>query len=284
LFGYYLKVDSKNLKITADLYDSCCSHYLVTNGNLTLNVKKNEKIEKIFLKEGDAVWISSFVYHGFSGTGSLAKISDGQNFNYLEKVDLMNLYNPKKPYKELEKIKLIGVMMNDLEVYSIWIIGPSASGKTSVSLDLYSKIKKKPTVIIDGDVMRKIYGNSFGYDKISRSKNTLRYAALVSWLQKFGISSIVSVISPFQEDRDECRKIIKNYFEVYLNCSLETRIKRDKKDIYKSALEGRRKDVVDVDIPFEQPLNCDLVLNSENNKSQILSQELFNQISKKYSI
>lgn len=175
-------------------------------------------------------------------------------------------------------------MMNDLEVYSVWIIGPSASGKTSVSLDLYSKIKKKPTVIIDGDVMRKIYGNSFGYDKISRSKNTLRYAALVSWLQKFGISSIVSVISPFQEDRDECRKIIKNYFEVYLNCSLETRIKRDKKDIYKSALEGRRKDVVDVDIPFEQPLRCDLVLNSENQKPEILSQELFNEISKKYFI
>jgi len=175
-------------------------------------------------------------------------------------------------------------MMNDLDVYSIWIIGPSASGKTTLSLDLYSKIKKNATVIIDGDVMRKIYGSSFGYDKISRSKNTLRYAALVSWLQKFSISSIVSVISPFQKDRDECRKIIKNYFEVYLNCSLETRIKRDKKDIYKSALEGRRKDVVDIDIPFEQPSNCDLILNSEKNKSEILSQELFNQISKKYSI
>jgi 2-hydroxyethylphosphonate dioxygenase len=106
LFGYYLKVDSKNLKITADLYDSCCSHYLVTNGNLTLNVKKNEKIEKTFLKEGDAVWISSFVHHGFAGTGSLAKISDGQNFNYLEKIDLMNLYNPKKTLKRARKDKV----------------------------------------------------------------------------------------------------------------------------------------------------------------------------------
>lgn len=106
LFGYYIKVDSKKLKVTADLYDSCCSHYLVTNGNLTLNVKKNEKIEKIFLKEGDAVWISSFTYHGFAGTGSLAKISDGQNFNYLEKVDLMNLYNPKKTLKRARKDKV----------------------------------------------------------------------------------------------------------------------------------------------------------------------------------
>lgn len=71
-----------------------------------MNVEKNKNLEKIFLKEGDAVWISSFVYHGFTGIGSLAKISDGQNFNYLEKVDLMNLYDPKKTLKRARKDKV----------------------------------------------------------------------------------------------------------------------------------------------------------------------------------
>ena len=29
--------------------------------------------------------------------GALIKISDGQNFNYLEKIDITNTYNLKKP-------------------------------------------------------------------------------------------------------------------------------------------------------------------------------------------
>ena len=44
------------------------------------------------LKEGDCLWMSAFTYHGFSGDGSLLKISDGQNINYLEKEDLINTY------------------------------------------------------------------------------------------------------------------------------------------------------------------------------------------------
>ena len=30
------------------------------------------------LEKGDCIWVSSFTYHGFTGQGSLLKISDGQ--------------------------------------------------------------------------------------------------------------------------------------------------------------------------------------------------------------
>ena len=47
------------------------------------------------LKEGDAIWVAAFSNHGFTGDGSLIKISDGQNLSYLEKIDLMNTYKLK---------------------------------------------------------------------------------------------------------------------------------------------------------------------------------------------
>ena len=36
---------------------------------------------------------SFFTEHGFTGNGSLLKISDGQNISYLDKEDLTNTYN-----------------------------------------------------------------------------------------------------------------------------------------------------------------------------------------------
>ena len=84
-------------------------------------------------------------------------------------------------------------------------------------------------MLIDGDKVRNLYEHNLGYDKISRSKNTHRYIKLVHWLMDYNISSIVAVISPFEEDRKICRNKIKNYYEIYLSCSIEERIKRDKK-------------------------------------------------------
>lgn len=149
--------------------------------------------------------------------------------------------------------------------FSIWLIGPSAAGKTTISKLLYKNIKKQNNlVLIDGDQVRQLYENNLGYDAISRSKNTQRYINLVKWLVDFDISSIVAVISPFQKDRVDCRKKIKNYYEIYLKSSRDERVKRDKKNLYLPALKGEKKNVVDVDIPFEETSTCDLVINTEN--------------------
>ena len=106
LHGYYMKVDKKEKKkLKFDLIDSACSHYLVTGGNLNFYLKKNGKIIKTSCSEGDAMWVGSFTEHCFYGDGSLAKISDGQNFNYLEKFDVGNLYNLSFTLKRARKDK-----------------------------------------------------------------------------------------------------------------------------------------------------------------------------------
>tara|TARA_B100001057_G_C22858455_1_gene953545 strand:+ start:2448 stop:3761 length:1314 start_codon:yes stop_codon:yes gene_type:complete len=93
LYGYFLKIDNNN-KI-CDILDSNCSHYYVTSGKLKFVSNTDGKLNTKLLDKGDAIWVSSYLEHGFIGKGSLIKISDGQNFNYLEKIDLMNTYNPK---------------------------------------------------------------------------------------------------------------------------------------------------------------------------------------------
>ena len=100
LFGYFIKV-SKNKKIK-DLSDYASSHYLVTNGNFYFNVdNKNIKIKK-----GDAIWMSSFKSHGFSGNGSLLKISNGENLDSSDLSEILNLYNPQKTLQRSYKDKI----------------------------------------------------------------------------------------------------------------------------------------------------------------------------------
>ena len=106
LTGYFIKVDNKTSKQIIDLLDSTCSHYLVTKGNVNFFVKENTNIKKVKMNKGDSVWVSSFSNHGFTGNGALVKISDGQNFNYLEKIDLTNTYNLKKTLNRGRKDKV----------------------------------------------------------------------------------------------------------------------------------------------------------------------------------
>tara|TARA_Y200000002_G_C22431897_1_gene558383 strand:+ start:203 stop:727 length:525 start_codon:yes stop_codon:yes gene_type:complete len=166
--------------------------------------------------------------------------------------------------------------------FSIWLIGPSAAGKTTISKLLYENIRKKNNlVLIDGDQVRQLYENNLGYDAISRSKNTHRYINLVKWLADFDISSIVAVISPFQKDRIDCREKIKNYYEIYLKSSREERVKRDKKNLYLPAIKGEKKNVVDVDIPFEETSTCDLVIDTENKEPTDIVKEIIKNLEMK---
>ncbi len=90
LYGYFMKVNGK--RIIKDLNDYTSSHYLVTGGKLKFNIGK--KI--INMNFGDAIWMSPFTAHGFSGKGSILKISNGESLDSSDLSEILNLYKPKK--------------------------------------------------------------------------------------------------------------------------------------------------------------------------------------------
>lgn len=98
LSGFFMKIKNKK-KNVLDLMDSKCSHYYVTGGKISFFIKLDKEIKKINASEDDCFWVSSFLNHGFSGDGSVIKISDGQNINYLEKEDVSNTYKVKDVLK-----------------------------------------------------------------------------------------------------------------------------------------------------------------------------------------
>ena len=164
--------------------------------------------------------------------------------------------------------------------FSLWIIGPSASGKTTISKKLFSELKKKYSnlVLLDGDDARKLFIDNSGYDPISRSNNIRKYISMIKWLDSFGISSIVAVINAFEKDRDFCRKEIRNYKQIYLKCNLDERIRRDKKKLYLPALRGEKKNVVGVDIPFEEPAKGDFTIDTDKTGPDLIAKKIIKKL------
>jgi adenylylsulfate kinase len=152
---------------------------------------------------------------------------------------------------------------------AFWLTGLSGSGKTTIARALEPKLKELgfKTELLDGDVVRKELSPDLGFTKEDREKHARRVVYLCKLLSRNGIVSIVSLISPYREFRAYARKEIginDNFIEVYVNCSLESCIKRDPKGLYKKALAGEIRDLTGLQDPYEEPLNPEIVIYTEN--------------------
>ena len=150
------------------------------------------------------------------------------------------------------------------EALCIWIIGPSCSGKTTLARLVVARLRElgRSAVLCDGDEVRDIFDTKLGYDPVSRSRQTMRVMSLAKWALRQGLVPVVAIIHPFEVDRAFCREALSGYAEVYLRCDMKERIRRDSKKLYMPALRGERKNVVGVDIPFDDPVRAELTLDS----------------------
>ena len=147
---------------------------------------------------------------------------------------------------------------------SIWIMGLSAAGKSTLARLLTEKLRSigHACALLDGEEVRALFDDHLGHDLEARRKQTHRILRLARWISDQGILPVVAIIHPFEDDRLECRKTLPNYFEVYLRCDLAECIRRDTKNVYGPALAGQAKNVVGIDIPYGTPERSDVVLDS----------------------
>ncbi|MFA5147155.1 MAG: adenylyl-sulfate kinase [Candidatus Omnitrophota bacterium] len=168
---------------------------------------------------------------------------------------------------------------------SIWIIGLSSSGKTTLARLLSKRLWEngRPNILLDGDQIRDLFEERLGYDVESRRKQTRRVERLARLISGGGVLPVVAIIHPFEDDRARCRKGLKGYFEVYLKCDLETCMARDTKNVYSPVLKGQAKNVLGLDIPYEDPKNADVVLDSGRTSPDEMLETLWRELEKRWS-
>jgi adenylyl-sulfate kinase len=156
-------------------------------------------------------------------------------------------------------------MAND-KGFTLWFTGLSGAGKTTISKLVEEELQQRRNrlEILDGDVVRENLSKGLGFSKEDRDTNIRRIAFVADLLSRNGVPVITAAISPYRETRDEARELMGDRFiEVFVKASVEACIERDPKGLYKKALAGEIKEFTGVSDPYEEPLNAEIVLDTE---------------------
>ncbi|MCK5579903.1 MAG: adenylyl-sulfate kinase [Candidatus Omnitrophica bacterium] len=159
-----------------------------------------------------------------------------------------------------------------------WITGLSGAGKTTIAGELYKILQKKESnvILLDGDELRKIFGVSGAYSAEERLNLALQYSRLCKFLTEQDIDVVCGTLSMFHVCHRWNRENIAQYREIYLKVPMEVLRKRDPKRIYSRAEKGELKNVMGIDIPFEEPQNPDMIINNDGGQSpDILARSIY---------
>jgi adenylylsulfate kinase len=151
----------------------------------------------------------------------------------------------------------------------IWITGLSASGKSTIAIELEHRLfqKKIKTFVLDGDNVRHGLNKDLGFSPENRKENLRRVGEVAKLLVDAGLLTIAAFISPYASDRDSIRELFSSnneeFIEVYLKCDLDVCESRDPKGLYKKARKGEIPEFTGVSQPYEVPANPEIIIETD---------------------
>jgi len=162
----------------------------------------------------------------------------------------------------------------------VWFTGLSGSGKSTIANILEQKLHTigKRTYLLDGDNVRHGLNKDLGFTDADRVENIRRVAEVSKLMVDAGLITLVSFISPFKSERQMARDLLSSdeFFEIFINTSLEECEKRDPKGLYKKARAGELKNFTGIDSLYEEPENPDLILDTASSNAEELTDQIIN--------
>jgi adenylylsulfate kinase len=140
---------------------------------------------------------------------------------------------------------------------TVWFTGLSGSGKSTIAGLLTSQLRKvrDRVEVLDGDEIRTNLSRGLGFSKEDRDTHIRRVAFVAHLLTRNGVAVIAPVISPYRSIRAECRAMIGDFVEVFVNAPLAVCEQRDVKGLYRRARAGEIPEFTGIDDPYEPPEN-----------------------------
>jgi bifunctional enzyme CysN/CysC len=149
---------------------------------------------------------------------------------------------------------------------TVWFTGLSGSGKSSIAMEVERRLvaSGRPAYVLDGDNLRHGLNGDLGFSPQDRKENIRRVAEVAKLMADAGVVVLVSLVSPYREDRATARAIHDEaglpFYEVFVDTPLEVAEARDPKGLYAKARAGQIPDFTGISAPYEAPTTPDLLL------------------------
>ena len=150
--------------------------------------------------------------------------------------------------------------------FTLWFTGLSGAGKSTLSEAVAAELRTRGLRVerLDGDEVRQRLSRGLGFSKADRDENVRRIGFVARLLSRNGAVAIAAAISPYRDVRDEIRREHEAPFvEVFVDCPIDTLVKRDPKGLYAKALRGELANFSGISDPYEPPLAADITVHTD---------------------
>lgn len=151
--------------------------------------------------------------------------------------------------------------------FVIWITGMQGAGKTTLANQLNKRLTAagRPAEVIDADDPNQILTRGLGVSKDDRDLAVKRVGHVAKLLARHGALVVVAALSPYREPREQLRREVRRYVEVFADCKMETLLQRS--DVYRRAMAQEIRNVAGIDDPYEPPTHPDLLVRTDAEKA-----------------
>jgi adenylylsulfate kinase len=150
----------------------------------------------------------------------------------------------------------------EIPSFVVWISGIPRSGKTTLGDMIYDELQKENLKLqrLDSHDVRPLFPET-GFTRVEVDNHIKRVGHLASMLEKNGVITIASFVSPYCESRKFVREMCKNYMEVHLDMTIEKAKEYDKNNFYQKAEAGEYQNVPGYNVDYEKCENTELEID-----------------------
>jgi adenylylsulfate kinase len=156
----------------------------------------------------------------------------------------------------------------------------TGAGKTTLAHHLGKRFAAagRPAEVMDGDAPNELLTRGLGVTKEDRDTTVRRLGAVSRMLVRHGAVVVVASLSPFREDREAVRRVVRRFVEVFVDAPMETLLARDTEGMYRKALAHELTNVAGIDDPYEPPVHPELVVRTDQEKPDAALGRLFQKL------
>lgn len=166
--------------------------------------------------------------------------------------------------------------------FTLWFTGLPCAGKTTLACAVERRLKAAGRLVehLDGDTLRRTVSKDLGFSKKDRDIHLKRAARMAAFMNRDGVITLVSLISPYRKTRQVVRRSIGDFVEVYARCPLKVCEKRDVKGMYRLARAGRLKHFTGISDPYEKPMAPEITVLTDQTTVEACTRQIMDYLAR----